>query len=178
MNSKTDLSLSDKKSEAQRSYEWGQAMNWMDKLGVAPAETLWERVKPLVRSSTDAPPDAPTVAEIEEYRRENLVTASQVLAEPWAQKENRILNYLCYRACAPLASQSARGTTSDDTARLDWLQSTVEYVANGGRNHEASAYLDNHGWLDTALIESEGDLRKAIDAVMKIRSPDGKNAAE
>lgn len=50
--------------------------------------------------------DAPTVEEIEEFRREHIITAhlgetAEAGLEPWALKHNRILTYLCYRACAP-----------------------------------------------------------------------------
>lgn len=77
------------------------------------------------------------------------------------------------RTLNTLSSLPTERGESADTKRLNWLQTTVEYTANGGPSHEANAFLDNHGWLDTALIESEGDLRKAIDAVMAQRAEGG-----
>lgn len=69
-----------------------------------------------------------------------------------------------YEALEKLYLQHA----ANDTARLDWMQRGFEYTANGGPSHEASiSTSDAMDALETHLLESEGDLRKAIDAAMR-----------
>lgn len=77
--------------------------------------TLESRIVP--SAAREFSGEAPTVAEIEEFRRENLIEAHvgetpEAGLEPWAVQSNRVLNYLCYRACTP-SSATTGGTRAD-----------------------------------------------------------------
>lgn len=150
-NNQSETPRSDAHLEAEmgvhcRTLHWHEFARQLERELARQGATLGEQIDRLRSSiSFEVPADAPTVQQIEEFRREYIIPDDGNLL-PWAIESNKVLNYLCYRACTPLTvSATAQPSDAKDAARYRFCR------AEGLLDGHIVAYEGDHDLDESAM---------------------------